>query len=411
MPTIAVAESPLRPSARPRKRPKLRRWIVRGVLSAIALAAIAAVVLAWLPDPIVVDVAVARRMSLSTEVTEDGKTRVRDRFVVAAPMTGELSRVELDPGQSVAQDQTLATIAPPTPQLLDARSRDEAAARLSIAIAHERTARATIGKAIAARDVAVREAARTRTLVQRGAIPKIEEERATLAADVAVRDLATAEAQRAAAVAEIDAARAILGTPKPGRTTAIVTAPISGRVLRVLRESAGPVTAGTPLVELGDLANLELVIDVLSSDAATITAGMPVEIERWGGDGILRGTVARVEPAGFTRVSALGVEEQRVRVIAAITTPPPTLGDGFGVAARIITWHADDVLAIPASAVFRHRGEWAVYIVDGDRARRQTITIRHRGRLDVEVADMKEGTRVILHPGDSVHDGAKVQTR
>lgn len=416
MPTIPIAEPSLRPSTSPngRKRRKVwLRWIKRGLLIAIALAIVAGVVRAWIPDPIVVDTAVVQRRMLETEIAEDGKTRVRDRYEVTAPISGTLLRVDIDPGQVVAAGDVLATIVPPEPGLLDARSRDEAIARQSLAVAHEQTSRALIAKATAARDVAVREAARTHQLVQRGAVPIADDERAALAAEVAERDLTSAQAQRAAAIAEIDAARALLGTARAGAATPSVqvTAPAGGRVLRVLRESSGPVAAGTPLCELGDLAGLELVVDVLSSEAPRVAPGMTVEIDRWGGDGLLRAVVSRVEPAAFTRVSALGVEEQRVRVIATIQAPPPSLGDGFGVAARIVTWHGDGVLSVPASAVFRHRGEWAVYVVDQGRARLQTVTVGHRGRLDAEVAGIADGTRVILHPGDSVHEGGKVVSR
>jgi HlyD family secretion protein len=417
MPTIPLAESPLRPSTRPaspRRRRKLAlRWIKRGALIALAGGILTAVVIAWLPEPVDVDVASVRRTSLETEIAEDGRTRVRDRYVIAAPMSGELLRIELDPGAIVRAGDVLATIEPPVPQLLDERSRNEASARLALASAHERAARAAIAKATAARDVAVRDAARARQLLEREAISASEEERAILAEELAIRDLATTEAQRAAALAEIDAARALLGTTRRGvaTTRSVAIAPATGRVLRVLRESAGPIVAGTPLFELGGVSGLELVIDVLSSDAAQVAAGMRVEIDRWGGEGRLTASVARVEPAAFTRVSALGVEEQRVRVIATVDAPPATLGDGFGVAARIITWRGDEVLAIPASAVFRHHGQWAVYTLEGERARLRVVEIAHRGRVDVEVTNLAEGTRVIVHPGDSVEDGAKVAPR
>lgn len=416
MPTTQIAESPLRPSTRTdgkKRRKRSLRWIKRGVLIAIAATIVGIVIRAWLPDPVVVDTALVRRMSLETEIAEDGRTRVRDRYVIAAPIHGDLVRVEIEPGEVVRAGDTLATIVPSTPQLLDVRSRDEARARLSLATAHERTAAALVAKATAAREVAAREAVRTKQLVQRGALPVIEDERATLAAEVANRDLASAVAQRDAARAEIEAARAFLGVAKssPPRASATVTAPADGRVLRVLRESSGPIAAGTPLFELGDLTGLELVVDVLSSEAARVSPGMIVEIDRWGGDDLLHATVTRVEPAAFTRVSALGIEEQRVRVIAKVESPPPALGDGFGVAARIITWRGDNVLAVPASAVFRYRGQWSVYVVEGKHARRRAVTIAHRGRLDVEVANLDEHARVILHPGDSVHDGVEVTPR
>jgi len=187
-----------------------------------------------------------------------------------------------------------------------------------------------------------------------------------------------------------------------------VLAPAAGQVLRVLRDSAGPVAAGTPLLELGDPRNLEVVVDLLSSDAAQVTPGMPVAIERWGG-ATISGSVRRVEPSAFTRISALGVEEQRVRVIASLDRAPPALGDGFRVEATIVTWHGDDVLAIPGSAVFRDHGEWAVWTENAGRARLAHVTLGHRGRLEVEVlGGIVEGDRVILHPGDNIGEGTRI---
>ena len=282
-------------------------------------------------------------------------------------------------------------------------------------MARQRSAATAIARARAARDAAVRDAQRARRLADAGAISIAERDRADLAEELALRDLAAATAERAAAAAEVAAARAVLGDERrpehPGARVAVV-APAAGQVLRLLRDSEGPVAVGTSLLELGDPRALEIVIDVLSSDAARVAPGMPVEIERWGGDRSLTGQVRRVEPSAFTRISALGVEEQRVRVIATLDAPPPTLGDGFRVAARIITWRGDDVLAVPASAVFRDRGQWAVYVVAEGRARLQPITPGHRGRLAIEVVGgLAAGDRVIVHPGDRVRAGTRVVAR
>ena len=262
----------------------------------------------------------------------------------------------------------------------------------------------------------MREAARTRTLDQRGAIPTSERERADDQEQLAIRDLAAAETERASASAEVAAARAVLGdTParpaRPARAVDVI-APATGRVLRVARDSAGPVAAGAPLIEIGDPRALEVVIDVLSSDAARIVPGMPVAIEAWGGEPALRGEVRRVEPSAFTRISALGVEEQRVKVIAAISDPPVALGDGFRIEARIFTWRGERVATIPASAVFRNKDRWSVYAVENGRARLRPIDIGHRGRLEVEVTGgLTAEATVILHPTDRIVDGTAVAAR
>jgi HlyD family secretion protein len=336
---------------------------------------------------------------------------VRDRFIVSAPLGGTLRRIELDPGAPVDAGAVVARIEAPAAPLLDGRSRREAAARLEAAIAHQRRVAAAVAGATAAVEAAAREAARARGLEERAAIPPADRERAELAAELARRDLAAAEADRTSAAAEADAARALLGDGGRGEGPAVVavTAPARGRVLRVLRQSAGPVAAGTPLLEVGDVSSMEVVVDVLSADAARIRPGMPCAIDAWGGEKSLAGEVRLVEPSAFTRVSSLGIEEQRVNVIVGLAGAPPALGDGFRVEARIVTWRGRDVLAIPASAVFRDRGRWAVYAVEDGRARLRPIEIGHRGRLEVEVTGgLAEGVELVLHPSDRIRDGAKL---
>lgn len=417
MTTTNTTTTPLRRSARTSRSPHGRRrviarWIKRGALVAGALGVVGALVYAWMPRPVTVDTAIARHTALQVEVEEDGQTRVHDRFVIAAPISGELQRIELEPGDVVHLGQKVAEILPPQVPLLDARTRREVVARVAAAKARREAAATAIAKATAARDVAIREADRARLLVDRGAVPIAERDRAELSEQVAIRDLASARAERAAASAEVDAAEAALDVsrdPTRASATVAVTSPAAGQVLRTVRDSAGPVAVGNALLEVGDPSALEVVVDVLSTDAVRIAPGMPVAIERWGGDAPLPGRVLRVEPSAFTRISALGIEEQRVRVIVALVAPPLSLGDGFRVTCRIITWRGNDVLAVPSSAVFRDRGQWAIYeIVDG-RAVLRTIEIGHRGRLDVEVSGgLAPGARVIVHPGDRVHPGARV---
>jgi HlyD family secretion protein len=387
------------------------RWVKRSLLVVGAVAIVAFIIRAWLPKPVAVETGTVARMALDTEVNEEGQTRVRDRFVVSAPISGTLLRIELQPGNAVEAGAKLAAIEPPAPALLDERSRREAAARLQAALAHERGASAAIARAQAARDAAVREADRARTLLEHGAITASERDKYETEEQLAVRGLTAAEADRLAAGAEVSAARAVLGTNRDnGRPASIdVVAPVRGVVLKVLRESMGPVATGTPLLELGDLGAIEVVVDVLSSDAARIRPGMRCEVTGWGGDGTLAATVQRVEPSAFTRISALGVEEQRVNVILTLAKAPPSLGDGFRVDARIVTWHGDNVLTVPASAVFRDHERWAVYAVQDGKARLVPITIGHRGRLQVEVlGGLTEGTAIVLHPTDAVHDGVSV---
>lgn len=414
---VATAAPSLRRSAAtsssPGGRRRTRRWFKRGLLIAGALAVIAALVYAWLPKPVSVDVAAARQGPLEVTVEDDGQTRVRDRYVVAAPIAGNLLRIELDPGDEVKPGAVVARVTPPEPAVLDERTRAAAEARLRAASAQLRQAEAAIARARVGREAASREAGRTRELARRGAVTATERERADDAENVARSELVQAEMSRSTAEAEVAAARAALGRGVQASSETIsITAPTEGKVLRVLRESAGPVAAGTPLIEIGDLGALEVVIDVLSSDAARIAIGAPAWIEAWGGDRALAGRVREIEPSAFTRISALGIEEQRVNVILAIDHPPPQLGDGFRVEARIVIWRGDNVLQIPASAVFRDRERWAVYVVEDRRARLRPVELGHRGEIDVEVrAGLPDQAVVIVHPGDCIVDGARVSPR
>lgn len=415
-PTIATADA-LRPStprtSNHRTRRRVVRWAKRIALALAGGGVLAGMVLAWLPKPVVVDTAVARRAPLEVEVAEDGQTRVHERFVVAAPISGTLDRIALEAGSEVRRGDVIGHVRPPAAALLDPRSRDEAVARLTAAIAHRRVADTAIAKAAAARDQAVREADRARQLADRAAIPIAERDRLELAERVATADRAAADLDRSAAEAEVEAARAALGDGRGRDAPAAfpITSPVSGRVLKLVRDSAGPVTAGAPLLELGDPRALEVAIDLLSADAAKIAPGMAVTLDGWGGEHPLRGQVRLVEPSGFTRISALGVEEQRVKVIAALDDIPPSLGDGFRVEARIVLWRGDAIV-VPLSAVFRDHDHWAVYTADAGIARLIHVGLGHRGRTDVEIASgLATGAMVILHPGDSVTDGVKLSIR
>jgi HlyD family secretion protein len=395
-----------------RRRRRLRRWIKRAIFALAALGIATALVYAWLPKPVVVDVATVTRQKLEVFVEGDGRSRVRERFVVASPIGGTLARIELEPGDAVAADHPVAYVDPPDPAILDARTRTAAEARIAAAIANERRAESAIVRARAGHDVARNESQRVRKLVQSDAATGSELERVELAEQLAIGDLREAELARSSAHAELASARAALGRGvRRSEERIAIRSPAAGRVLRVLRDSAGPVQPGTPLLEIGEPCDLELVIDVLSSDAAQIAVGARVVVENWGG-APFEGRVRRVEPSAFTQVSALGIDEQRVNVIVGVEAPPDRLGDAFRVEAKIVIWESADVVAIPASALFRDRDRWAVYVAVDGVAELRAVEPGHRGRLDVEiVSGLRVGERVISHPGDRVTAGARIATR
>ncbi len=402
-----------RSSARRRAR-RRRTWIRRGLLIALALAALAALVWAFLPEPVPVDVAVASRGPLEVAVIDDGRTRVIHRYVVSAPAAGRLSRITLRPGDAVAAGAELARVTPAASPLLDARSRAEATARLGAAQARVRQAEAAVarGRSVVAHTRG--EAGRIRSLAAQGVAAEQSAVQAEYQAHVAAEELAAAEYGARVATQELAMARAVLSArPADAAGGFAITAPVAGQVLRVLQESETIVPAGTPLIEIGDPAALEVVVDVLSRDAVRIEPGAPARIEQWGGDRTLAGRVRRVEPAAFTRVSALGIEEQRVNVIIAFEpAAPPALGDGYRVEAAIVEWRADDVLRLPASAVFRSADGWATFAIDRGRARRMPVTIGRRNEEMAEITGgLPDGTEVIVHPSDRIADGIRVAPR
>jgi HlyD family secretion protein len=396
----------------------LRKWARRVATAAFLTAVVVMLVLAWMPAPVTVDVAVARRADLRVTVDEDGRTRVKDRFVVGAPLTANVARIELHPGDAVREGDVLARLVPLAPPLLDARSRAEAEGRVGATQAQLRQTSSSIERARAALELAEREATRHRQLAAQGAVPSQMVDRTEI--DLRTRREELASAQFAARVArhEVEVAQAALGRFGARGATdeqMDVRAPVDGVVLRVLQESGGAMQAGAPLLELGDPAALEIAVDVLTSDAVRIPVGARVELDRWGGEQALVGHVRRVEPSAFTRVSALGVEEQRVNVLIDLDSPREEwteLGDGFRVEAHIVVLEVEGALAVPATAVFRHGAGWAVYRVVGDRAVRTELEVGARTGTDVEVrAGLEEGDAVIVHPSDRVADGVEVERR
>jgi HlyD family secretion protein len=387
-------------------------------IAAIAIGLLAVAGVFWLlrPARIAVDVAEVRRGALRQTVDEEGETRVRQRYTIAAPTAGRLLRIGIDEGQDVAAGATVAQIEPAP---LDPRDLASARARLEAAEATKRAADAGVRRTEAALEQAKRDAARAERLFQAGTLSTDGREKAKLAEIDAAQAFEAARFAADAALHEVEAARAVLlatGTPSaPGtacadeRPCVDVRAPVAGRVLRIFEESERIVAAGMPLVEIGDPASIEIVVDILSTDAVRVSPGARVSIEEWGGEGSLEARVHLVEPSAFTKVSALGVEEQRVNVIAHLASPEPRLGDRYRVEARIVLWEGEDVIQVPASALFRHGTAWAVFVVDGGRARSREIEVGHLATFDAEIVrGLTVGETVILHPSDRVSDGTRV---
>jgi HlyD family secretion protein len=395
----------------------LDRRRLGAVLGAAALAA----TVWWLmrPPAVPVEVAEVTRGPLRVTVDEEGETRVRNRYVVAAPTTGRLLRIDLDEGDAVAVGDVVARL---EPSPLDPRDEAAARARLEAAVSQKSGAAARVALARAALAQARRDAERAERLHAAGALSAEAYERAHLDLTEAEQELEAARFAADAAEHEIEAARAALIAVRGGTAVASsaegcptaapcdeVRAPVAGKVLRVLEESERIVLAGTPLVELGDPRDIEVVVDVLSADAVRIAAGDEMDIEDWGGEQPLRARVRRVEPSGFTKVSALGVEEQRVNVIGDFVDPPAALGDGYRVEARIVVWEASDVVRVPGSALFRRGEDWHVFLAEEGRARLRKVEVGHRGTFQAEVrSGLEPGARVVVHPSDRVEDGIRV---
>ena len=386
----------------------------RRVLQTVALIAVLTAVAFW-PRTMTVETATVARGPLVVTVDEEGRTRVRDRFVVSAPVAGRLLRIELEPGDLVERGDVVARLRPESPSLLDARTRAEASAALASAEAALGHARAEEQRALAALDHAQRELSRVQRLTEAGATTA--QDRDAREADVKMaNEFASAAAFAVgAASADVERARTRLTAPaNAGLGSVAVVAPATGVVLRRLRESEAIVPAGEPLVELGDPAELEVVTDLLSTDAVSVAVGARATIEQWGGT-VLAATVRRIEPAGFTKISALGVEEQRVNVVLDFADPVAAyarLGDAYRVEVRIVLWEAPDVLKVPTGALFRDGDAWAVYVTDNGRARLAHVALGRQTGREAEIASgLGEGARVIIHPGDLIRDGVRVEAR
>jgi HlyD family secretion protein len=384
-------------------------------LAVLVVAGLAAVAL-W-PETVPVDVAFVSRGPLIVTVNEEGRTRVRDRFVVSAPVAGRVLRIELEPGDVVKRGDVVARVRAETPPLLDARSRAEAEAGIESARATLGRARAEEERARTALTQARRERARVRELAKNELTTQREVDASESSAQAAEDALNAAAFAVRAAASDLERAQARLApsTPDIAGRVVDVGAPAGGVILKRLRESESVVPAGDPLLEIGDPDQLEIVADLLSTDAVRVKPGARAIIEQWGGNHELAANVRRVEPSGFTKISALGVEEQRVNVILEFTDPADAsaaLGDAFRVEVRIVLWEAPDVLKVPTSALFRQGEAWAVYVVEDGRAWIRKVELGHQAGQEAEVVSgVVEGARVIQHPSDTLTDGARVEER
>ena len=380
------------------------------LVTVILLAGVVVATVRFATRPVVLDVdtAVVSRGPMRQTIDAEGKTRVRDRFVIAAPVTGRLRRLTVREGTTVAPGQVVALIAPLP---LDETTRRQAEARLLFVTALASEATVRVGQARAAADQARRVLHRRDALLAAGAVSPESREQLALESRARDDELAAAEARARSAAAKVSAARAALvGVDGSTGVLIPIRSPARGSVLRIPEVSERVTAAGTPILELGDASAVEIVADVLSTDAVRICAGQDVEIVEWGGDVALGGRVRLVEPSAFTKVSALGVDEQRVNVRMDLLEPAGMLGDGFRVEVRIVVWEASAVLSVPASAVFQQtNGRWSVFVVDGGRARQREVRIGHRTSGLVEViGGLPSGATVVLFPSDRVREGVRV---
>lgn len=388
----------------------------RRILLSVAVVGGLLAIALW-PTTLPVDVTTVTRGPLVVTIDEEGRTRVRDRFVVSAPVSGRVLRIELEPGDPVKRGQVVARVRAEAPPLLDARTRAEAQAAIESARAALGRARAEEQRARATLAQAEREAARVRALANDGLSTRQDLE--TREADVQVaRESGNAAAFAVrTALSEQQRAEARLAPSVPDAAGRVFTvaSPADGVVLKRLRESESVVPAGDPLIEVGNPRQMEIVADLLSTDAVRVRPGARAIIEQWGGDKALDARVRRIEPSGFTKISALGVEEQRVNTLLDFVDPAAAwaaLGDAYRVEVRIVIWEASDVVKVPTGALFRQGAEWAVYLVDADRARRTTVTLGRQTGQEAEVTSgLMDGARVVLHPPDTLMDASRIAER
>ncbi len=394
---------------------KTKLWLGFGGLLVLAL-----LVWAFSPKPAEVELATVTQGRFERTVQEDGKTRLRDRYVVSTPLTGRVARIDLKQGDSVERDAAVATLWPVAPALLDERAREEQRARIGAMEAAVARARASVERARAAMEQARAELKRSETLAQQGFVSPNQNETGRLTVRLREKELEVAQQEEDAARHELQQSRVALRQYLPGTEDRqqrpwVIKAPVSGKVLKLIQQSEGMVMAGTPLIELGDPARLEVAVDILTEDAAQIRPGTPVRLSHWGGPDVLEGLVRLIEPAAFTKVSALGVEEQRVNAVIDISSPPEkwrALGDGFKVDVRILVQVVENAVQAPVSALFPVGARSALFVMEAGRARQHEVEVAARNGTQAWVkAGLTPGMQIIVYPPASLKDGARVKPR
>jgi HlyD family secretion protein len=396
-----------------------RKGAWRKVLIYLGVAALAAfIVTGLIPKPIEVDTAKVSRESLTVSVLEEGKTRIRNRYVVSPPVAGYLRRVPVRAGDPIEAGKTVLAVIQAAPSsFLDPRAKAQAEAAVRSAEAARMQRSEQLQSATAELELARKELARADQLRKKGAIAVQEFDTASNRVDMLSNQLGSARFALKVAEFELEQARAALvqasSDPQEAGQPVEIKAPVTGFVLNVYEESAKTITPGTPIMEVGDPKDLEAEIELLSSDAVNVRPGALVSIEQWGGREPLQGKVALVEPGAFLKVSALGVEEQRVKVrVDFVNLPEGLLGDRYRVEARIVTWTGADVLQVPAGALFRRGNEWMTFVVEDGKAKLSKVEVGHNNGVSAEVlGGLREGQHVILHPPDTVVDGGRVTPR
>ncbi|MCC7508246.1 MAG: HlyD family efflux transporter periplasmic adaptor subunit [Planctomycetes bacterium] len=390
------------------------KWVKRAAFIVVALGILALVAYGFMPKPVDVETAKVTRGELLVTIDNESRTRVRDRYTIVAPIAANMSRTSLKPGDTVAAGQQLCSLMPLPPQPLDARAQAEAKARILAAEQRALAAEAAVTAATAERKFAIKEHERLEGLGKKQLVSEEVVQAADTRRAAAEASLQSAQFSKAAAGHDLEMARAALVFSNDGADLAALplVSPVAGRVLRVYRESAGAVMPGEMLIEIGNPASLEVVADVLSRDAVRIKPGMRVRMERWGGEGSLKGRVRVIEPSGFTKLSALGVEEQRVNVVIDFDEPPQkwaALGDSYRVEARVILVERLQTLKVPAGALFNTEDGPALFQVRDGVAHELKVKVGVRNGLEAEVlSGLNEGDEVIIHPGDNVKDGVEI---
>jgi HlyD family secretion protein len=389
----------------------MKKFLKRFLYLLFVLAVVGAFIIAFLPSPIKVETVRVARGSMQVSIDEEGEARAHDHFTVAAPIAGRLMRIELREGDKVTRGEVVATI---LPSPVEPQKREEILARVQNTEALKREADQQVEHARADYEQARREAMRAEQLTEQGIIATQTFEQARNAETTCNQELEAAKSRAAAAAADMRGARAGLmavETEQRNSQRAVkLYSPVSGHVLRITEKSERVLPQGAPIIVVGDPKKLEIVVDVLSTDAVRVRPGMAVSIEDWGGERSIEARVRTVEASAFTKVSALGVEEQRVNITADFVNPPDLLGDGYQVEVRIITWQAENVLKIPVSALFRHGDSWSVFVIEESKAKRREVEIGHRNQSEVEIrTGLDERTLIVLHPSNELKDGAQVE--